>query len=363
MISSLLALITLGGPVARPCANLVHESGALAESDAQEAILWRDGAGSVVEYRVSYAGDAASFGWIIAIPKGFQSLEEGDEARFDSLRARSQPIVDTFIVWGEGDEDEGCGSGCRATRLKGGGDFANGLDTGGGLGVDVVAEGFAGDYAFTVVASDDAAALGAWLDENGWSAGGTQATLDAYVAAGDTEFVLVSLAPTVADTPEQGRSLPPVVIRSSSPSLRFPSAMARHAGPADFRTTVYVIGDARARLISGFRSEDLDTLYGSGGEEAEAVYDAALWELAGDEPVFARIYADSWQGEEGAWLTRFDTWAAASAHQADSLFQDDDGATAQHLVIEITEDAPSGAGVLPLLLAFGGLGWLLRRRG
>ena len=118
------AFLLAATPEAFPCAGLVHEVGELAESDAQEAILWQDGGESVIEYRVAYEGDASDFGWIIVVPAGFASLADGDAARFDDLRAATQPLVWTY---GGNAGSRGPACGCSGNLAKGGFDGANAL--------------------------------------------------------------------------------------------------------------------------------------------------------------------------------------------------------------------------------------------
>ncbi len=354
MLATLFGVLALSR-AALPCAALVHEAGALAESDAQEVILSRSGAGARVEYRVAYAGDAADFGWIIVVPAGFSSLTDGDDARFEALRDATQPIVNRYAVGGY-DDDGGCGGGCGSLAKAGGGDRANYVDDTGGLGVDIVAEGFSGTYSFTVVAADDAAALGAWLSDNGWDAGGTQQSIDAYVAEGGYELVLVELRPDVGLTGEEGRYLPPVAIETSSPRLFFPSRMARYAGPQELRTVVYVEGDQSA-TVGGWATEDLGTESVPSGEAPVDYYADRLWEIGGDSATFARVFA----GEvDGGWVTRFDGRALAAAHTVDAEFALDGGTAAFRTELEVWDASDTGAAML--LVPLMGFGVALRRR-
>lgn len=354
MLASLLGAV-VWSTAAFPCAALVHEAGVLAESDAQEVILTRDADGAQVDYRVAYDGDAADFGWIVVIPAGFVSLVDGDDARFDALRDLTQPVVNRYSV-GPWEDDGGCGGGCGALAKSGGPDLANAADTG-MQGVDIVAEGFSGTYTFTVVAAEDADALAGWLDGNGWQAGDAQQSIDDYVAEGGYELVLVELRPDAAMTGEEGRYLPPVSIRTSSDRLFFPSRMARYAGPMEFRTVIYVEGD-QAATVSGWGSEDMTYETVPDGEAPVDHYADRLWEIGGDTPTFARVYA----GEvDGVWVTRFDARALAIAHTVDAEFALDGGTGAFWVELEVWSDGDTGAALL-LLPLFGLGAWARRRR-
>ena len=65
---TMLSLLLLTG-TAFPCAALLtNDEGAIASSDAQEVVLQSTDTGSRTHYRVSYEGDAESFGWLIVVP-------------------------------------------------------------------------------------------------------------------------------------------------------------------------------------------------------------------------------------------------------------------------------------------------------
>lgn len=333
-----------------PCANLVTSEGEIATSGTQEVILAQAGESSVVEYRAAYTGDAEEFGWIIALDGDFESLEDGDDARFDSLREHSDPQVSVMSV---GDDDGGVG-GCGA---KSGG-MRNDVDTAeGGGDLGVVAQGFTGNYAYVVLDTQDAQVLEDWLISFGFDAGASQATLDDYLEEG-AQMVLVSISPDRADT--QGEvGLPPVRIQYKGP-LSFPARMARESAASEMATTIYVLGEQRAQM-SGWTQVDLP--YVDGGEESaeQAWYDALL--PIGLDQGYARVFAGPPPGsEDSAFLTRFETRAPTDVHTIDPVFTVDDGQEEMQTEISIWDESSSEGWLLIPLLGLG-LAGLRRRRG
>jgi hypothetical protein len=156
---------------------------------------------------------------VIPIPGAFVSLKEADPKLFDMYRLCSQPSV-RYV--GEA-EDSGCG--CTKSKSDAGGNLSDTATR----DVTIVAEGFTGDYEYTVLEATSTKGLVNWLDEHGWSTMGADGALDAYVAAGGFQFVSIALTPTVSETPEQGRELPPLRIRYDGSDLRYPAMMARVA--------------------------------------------------------------------------------------------------------------------------------------
>jgi hypothetical protein len=76
--------------------------------------------------------------------------------------------------------------------------------------VTIVAEGFTGDYEYTVLAGDEHDGAREWLDEHGWSTMGADAALDAYVAAGGFQFVSDRAHADGRGDARAGRELPPL---------------------------------------------------------------------------------------------------------------------------------------------------------
>jgi hypothetical protein len=330
-----------------PCGGVFHAKGTLAESPAQEAIF-REGDGwSEVDYRVEYEGDAADFGWVIPIPGAFASLKEANLELFDTYRNCTQPILEYV---GD-DEDSGCS--CARSQSK---NDAGGLgDTRGD--VTVVAEGFAGDYEYTVLEATSTAGLLTWLDEHGWETMGADAALDAYVAAGGFQFVSIALMPTVAETPETGRELPPIRIRYEGNELRYPAMMARVAMElTEIRTRIFVEGEERA-TVTGWSAEEVGNLHAETGVIAMDVFDDRLRELGGDHAGFGLVAALTCSGTH---VTRFESLTAPAAHTVDATFAIDGGMYdyETRITVDDTEGMYDTAWLFVPLL---GLAWKRRR--
>ena len=350
MLCNLLLAGAIYAPSAHACAGLVTSGGGvLATSDAQQGILEQTSTGSVVEYANDYTGTAEDFGWIIVVPTPFTSMSDGDLSRFQWLTSLSQPQVEWSSTGGE---DDGSQCGCRSDSGSKGATVDAVFDTGSN-NLDVVAEGFTGTYAYTVVESDDAAGLVSWLDDNGWALGDNEAVLTEYVEEGGYAFVLVSIDPDVPLGSGESGMLPPVRIETGSSELRFPARMARDAAPSSQSTRIFVLGDQQAELSGGWSAVDLAVIDAEDGNPEDA-FEQAVWEATSDSPTYAMIF--SGETSEG-WLTRFETRAEREAHETDVEFELTGGRTpAETIVRSMTRSAGAsgapgviGAGLLLFL--------------
>jgi hypothetical protein len=188
---------------------------------------------------------------------------------------------------------------------------------------------------------------------------GADEALDAYVAAGGFQFVSIALTPTVAETPKQGRELPPVRIRYEGSDLRYPAMMARAAMElSEIRTRIFVEGPERA-TVSGWSAEEVGTLHAPDGYGAPDAFDDRLRELGGAHAGFGIVAATGCG--EFVTVTRFESLTAPNAHTVDATFALDGGATGLQTIIEV--DSADGIDdtawlFVPLL----GLAWKRRNR-
>ena len=326
--------------VALGCAGLVHEEGQAAESSGAAVLLVDDGDAVEVHYEVVYAGDAETFGWLIPVPGEVLSVSDGDPNTFVQLSQSTAPSVTRVLSTESG--KRGCGP-----AAKGDAAGANeSVEPGGDL--QVVAEGFTGTFAYTVLDAADPSALDGWFADQGWSPGVLSDDLAYYTDRGDAFVALTLSNEEGAEAPQQ---LPPLVLRYRSDMLSFPSVMARHAAE-DQRVTLYVQGAGRAEVASGWVMEDGDDIDGPGDADAAEVLDDHLYRL-GTQGAWMR----TWSGPlDGAFVTRFDLYAPPEQHVEDAVFGFDGTDHRTSTVIWLEGGGAASAGWLALTL-LGGLGW------
>jgi len=171
--------------------------------------------------------------------------------------------------------------------------------------------------------------------------------------------VSIALTPTVSETPEQGRELPPLRIRYEGSDLRYPAMMARVAMElSEIRTRIFVEGAERA-TVSGWSAEEVGTLHAPDGYGADEAFDNRLRELGGAHAGFGIVDAGTCVVDDML-VTRFESLTAPSAHTVDATFALDGGTTVLRTVIEVdsADGIDTGWMFVPLL----GLAWKRRRR-
>lgn len=352
MLAPFLSLLLSLTPAAHACAGFFHPPDRLAESNTQEVIFEQDGAEVVVEYRVNLEVDVKDFGWVIPIPGPFVTMEDGDADRFEDLRNSTEPEKDLKEI-----EEGGCGA--KSMGLKSDSANAGGGDTAGG--VTIVYTGSTPTWSYVVLEATDSQDLLDWLAEHGWSVGDSAPSIEAYVAEGGFQFVAITLGiDEVESTVET--ELPPVRIRYEGSELLFPSRMAQYASEPMMHTTIYVMGDQRARVSDGWTQVDVPYVWDDGEAPDYMEYEAWPEKLAeiGDQGGYGLIYAGPAPDGSG-WVSRFETLAERGVHTVDAVFALDAGEEELHTVISNRGgcNKPEGAG---LLLPLFGVLWTRRRR-
>ena len=184
--------------------------------------------------------------------------------------------------------------------------------------VEVTAEGFAGPFAYQVIAADSGDSMSLWLDEKGFELGDAASTLDLYIDEGGYSFVAVTLTPDDAETPEGGRKLPALAIQSDSQQLSYPARMSITSSAEQQHTILYVLGDTTAETISGWESGFVNWI-NIEDDDATGAYEEELLLYASNVPP---SYIIPYTGEyEGQWVTRFETLAPRAVHTADPVFE------------------------------------------
>ena len=292
---------------------------------------------------------------------GEGDITEADEELFDRLRDFTAPeiMLEQMDSTSGDDGGDGPGCSCRGDKSKALIASAGGVNGDFGLGdtgnIDITAEGFAGPFAYTALEASDSDALVAWLDENDFTLGDTASTLEQYIEDGGYTFVAVTLVPDLAETPEQGRTLPALSIQSDSNQMEFPARMSSTGMADELRTTVWVLGDETAEIVDGWSSTPVFEV--DGDLFPVEAYDRMLREISTQDE---RSYAAVFSGAFGdGWVTRFDTLAHRYLHTEDPVF-DYTGRLESWQVEVIVEEGYENTTIwfwLPLL----GLG-IVRRR-
>lgn len=343
-VSVLLSLLV---PSVFACGGFVATEGALAASDAQQALFDLGGDGISVTYRARYAGNAADFAWVIAVPGQIAEVVEGDPDLLDEIERASAPVVEIDPAVNEG---PGCGCLQQANlsdRSKG---EAGGF--GGDTGVVVTGEGFAGDFAYTTLSATDADSLATWLTDRGYDITLIENAIAAYVDDPlGYEFVAVQLRPEAPETYGGGVSLAPLRIRYGAASdgalhATFPARLGKSSTVETVRTEIFVLGAGTAELGGGWSApENPDDgeydLVGADYWDPSGMYRGFLQRLGGEERQMWRAYAGPWTSDDGAsrWLTRYDAVVFPATNTVDPVFTDSGDQTQAATVIYLQEES------------------------
>ena len=153
----------------------------------------------------------------------------------------------------------------------------------------------------------------------------------------------------------------PIRIQYASEELTVPTQFVWSNDADDYRLTIFIEGDRRARLLlkTDWSETDIDTVTLDAGTDPDEGYEEALWEIAGDTAELGLVYADTTDTAETIWLTRFDTWAGKDVWLADPQFELKGEKKAADTVIQYASTTQeSGWLFFPLL----GFGWYQRRK-
>jgi hypothetical protein len=336
-------VLLLAWNVAWACGGLVtlDHTEQLAQSDALQAILDVGADAVTVEYRVHYGGNANEFAWIIPVPGQVTDVQEGDDARFETLATLTAPQVNVYEDPESSSSSPGCACGGYATKD---GDLAGGRnlsDTGAGgadLGVAVVGQGYAGDYSYTVLDATDSGALTTWLTDRGYDLTYAAAPIDQYVQDPlGYQWIAVQLVPTLSDTPDEGVTISPLRITYGRATgddklhALYPSRMGSTIQLPEVRTELYVIDDGHAVAGNGWDTNVDMHVEDDNDADPEEVYADFLRDVGSDRRGLVEVWKGDWTDDTGAarYLTRFDSIVAPATNTTDVSFTTDDDTTAE----------------------------------
>lgn len=350
------------------CGGFAPVEGALATSDAQQALFDLGSDSITVTYRASYAGNATDFAWVVAVPGQITSVEEGDAEQLDTITTHSAPQVELDPK----SDAPTCGCGASSYGMRGG--DANLSDTG---GVEVTGSGLAGDYAYTTLAASDADSLIAWLTDHGYDVSLIQGAAEAYVADPlDYEFVAVQLRP---DAPgEEGRLQPLAITYGAAADgalhALFPAKLGATSTVLEVRTEMFILGEGTATLSGWDAPANPDEtdghtwdIVGADYYDPSGMYHTFLSRLGGTERTMWLTYAGEFPTSEGTrWLTRYDAIVAPATNTVDPVFTDSGEQTEASTILflmnetQYEDEFPGDTAAVLLVGLLGGLTW--RRR-
>ncbi len=221
---------------------------------AGERILFvEQGDGLVTMHiEVSYSGDPTDFAWILPIPEAprdaagnalplEEAVQVSSQRIFSTLQANTDPIFqvnqtyETVCAGGDGS-----GGGDLASTSEGG----DGDDVGDGAAgpaVQVLEEAKVGPYDAQLIEADDADALFAWLNDNGYYQDpNAKSLLQHYM---DIDFVFVGVK--LASGKDNG-DLRPLAITVSEGAPCVPLRLTSIAATPDMPILVWALGQGRA---------------------------------------------------------------------------------------------------------------------
>lgn len=254
-----LAVVALDARTAKACGGCFHQAaGSQSFADiTDERMLLSVSADQTTLYdQIRYAGDPASFAWVLPI-KGAVTIGLSADVMFDSLDALTTtriigPFTDCPSCGGGGG---GFGCGGSASALSADGTSANEPPP-----VTVTKQENVGPYETVQLHSNDGsgAVLSKWLTDNGYAIpDGVKTTVDAYVGEG-FDFLAMKLLPG------QGiQAMRPVRVTTPGGSLSLPLRMAAIGTGATVGITLWVVASGRyePQNFPFFHIEDSDMVW------------------------------------------------------------------------------------------------------
>lgn len=238
--------------------------------------------------QIRYSGDPRDFVWVLPVPTAAATIEVADPIFFEELEAQTAPRISAPPL--------PPGPSCPPPP-DGFGGWAQdaGLAAPDAGGVTVYHEEVVGPYQTVTIGSEDAGALQAWLDENGYRIPESTIPIIAWYVERGSVFVVMRLAPD-----EGVSAMQPVRVRYPGYMATFPLRMVSVGASGALDLTLWVVADQRfgPRNYAEARVREADLVWdwARGGSNYAERFAAALDEAGGRAWVaeFAQPLSSLW---------------------------------------------------------------------
>ena len=202
------------------------------DQQAERIIFTVNGDGTITAYvQINYTGSAPDFSWVVPVPT-VPEVDVAEMASFDELQQLTDPIIISPTM-----------PGCAAVPVPMAA-MADSATVQEG-GVEVLASGTAGPFAFDVITSDDPAALIAWLNDNNYRITEPMHPLIAVYTEEEMLFLAMKLQP------EQGvQDIKPVVMTYQSQHPMIPIRLTAVAAVPDMSIYTWIFADEQAYPVN-----------------------------------------------------------------------------------------------------------------
>lgn len=269
---------------------------------AGEKILFHaDGEKVTAVIQIQFEGESEDFSWVLPLPSAPDNNDEamriGSEELFVQLLARTSP---TFSV--EWEESE-CSFYGDSFPVPNSAFFEEG-ESEGPKSVEVLQVKEVGPYTASVVKSDDAEALSAWLSENGYDQPPAADPLIAYYVAQGNVFLALKLQQN-----KGAGDIAPIIVEFDEPQGPcIPLVLTAIAATPDMPVYAWIVGEERLAPRNffhvGLNLAKIDWL--SGGDNYIEVVTDAVNEAAGHGFVTDYAGKNDLMADALNWPGRFD---------------------------------------------------------
>lgn len=177
--------------------------------------------------QINYTGSAPDFSWVVPVPS-VPKVDVAEIASFDELSLLTSPVFIPPLM-----------PPCAAVPMPMSANAEDGAGVGGGI--EVLASGTAGPYAYNVVTSVDPNALITWLRTNDYRITEEMEPLIKAYTDEDMDFLAMKLRP------EEGvQDIQPIAMTYNSKQPMIPLRLTAVAANPNMNVVTWIFGDAQA---------------------------------------------------------------------------------------------------------------------